>query len=74
MSRTLLKQREEELKDLIDTVLVRAETLRRCLEGGFSDLTNCVRSLATAASDARLLAAKVDDLRDVEAYGPDGGR
>lgn len=72
--KTLLEQREAELKDLIETVLVRAETLRKCVEGGYRDTNDRVRDLATAALDARLIAAKVDDLRDVERYGPRGGR
>jgi hypothetical protein len=74
MSRSLLQQREEELMDLIETVLVRAETLRKCVDGGYSDVNDRVRDLACAALDARLIAAKVDDLRDVEEYGPGGGR
>lgn len=72
--KTLLEQREAELKELIETVLHRAETLRKCVEGGYSDTNDRVRDLAAAAFDARLLAAKVDDLRDVERYGPRGGR
>lgn len=71
---SLLKQREEELKELIETVLVRAETLRKCVEGGYRDINDRVRDLASAAFDARLIAAKVDDLRDIEEYGPGGGR
>lgn len=72
--KTLLEQREAELKDLIETVLHRAETLRACVEGGFHDTNDRVRDLATAAADARLIAAKVDDLRDIERYGSRGGR
>lgn len=71
---SLLKRREQELKELIETILVRAETLRKCVEGGYSDVNDRVRDLASATYDARLIAAKVDDLRDVERYGPNGGR
>jgi hypothetical protein len=72
--KTLLEQRQAELNDLIDTVLVRAEMLRKCVEGKHSDVNNHVRDLARAAEDARLIAAKVDDLHDVEKYGSRGGR
>ncbi len=71
---SLLKQREEQLKTIIEDVLTRAETLRKCVEGGYSDVNDRVRDLASATHDARLIAAKVDDLRDVERYGPGGGR
>ncbi len=66
MSRTLLEQREEELKVLIENVLVRADTLRKCVEGGYRDTNERLRDLASAAFDARLIAAKVDDLRVIE--------
>lgn len=72
--KTLLARREEQLKELVADVLDRAETLRRCVEGGYSDVNDRVRDLAAAAHDARLIAAKVDDLRDVKRYGPEGGR
>ncbi len=74
MTKTLLQQRLEELDELVDTLLVRADTLRRCRDGGFSDVTDRVRDVESAARDARLIAGKVDDLRDVERYGPGGGR
>lgn len=75
MSRkTLLARREAQLKELIDDVLKRADTLRKCVDGGYSDVNDRLRDLAGVTHDARLLAAKVDDLRDVERYGPDGGR
>lgn len=74
MSRTLLERREEELKALIDATLECADLLRKCVEGGYSDVNDRVRDLATASFNARLIAAKVDDLRDVTNYGPNGGR
>lgn len=72
--KTLLQRREEELKDLVETLLVRADTLRKCHEGGFRDLNDRIRDLESAARDARMIAGKVDDLRDVERYGSGGGR
>jgi hypothetical protein len=71
---TLLEHREKQLKELVDDVLARAETLRKCVEGGYNDVNDRVRDLAAAAHDARLVAAKVDDLRDVKQYGTGGGR
>jgi hypothetical protein len=72
--KTLLERREAQLKVMIDDVLERAAVLRKCVEGGYSDVNDRLRDLASAAHDARLIAAKVDDLRDVERYGPEGGR
>lgn len=71
---TLLEQREAQLKELVEDVLHHADVLRKCVEGGYSDVNDRVRDLAVAALDARLIAAKVDDLRDLEKYGPRGGR
>ncbi len=71
---TLLKKREEHLDALIEELLHRADNLRRAWEGSLADVTDCVRAVARAADDARVTAAKVDDLRDVMLYGPDGGR
>ena len=71
---TLLTRRQNELKLLTDDLLVRADMLRKCVEGGFCDVNERLRDLATVAHDARLVAAKVDDLRDVEKYGKGGGR
>lgn len=71
---TLLERREEQLKELVDDVLDRAATLRRCVAGNYSDVNDHIRDLAVAVEGARLIAAKVDDLRAVTEYGPDGGR
>lgn len=72
--KTLLEQREAELKELVDTILVRAETLKKCVEGGYSDVDRRVLDIAYVALDAKIAVARVNDLRDVEKYGPRGGR
>jgi hypothetical protein len=72
--KTLLQIRREQLDDLIEDLLTRTDTLRRCRDGKYHDLTERVRDVEEIAFKARLIAAKVDDLNDIEAFGSSGGR
>ena len=70
----LLRQREEELADKLKEVLWCADLLQRCVSNSFADTNLRIVDLETKAREARVLAARVDDLRDVAQYGPGGGR
>ncbi len=71
---TLLEKRQAELDTLIEELIEFTESLRVCYEYKLSDTNDRVRDVAEKALLARILAAKIDDLRDVEKYGSDGGR
>lgn len=73
-SKTLLQRRIVQRDDAVDDLLDRAETLRKCRDDKYSDVCTCVASVANAARDADRFAALVEDLQDVEKYGPNGGR
>lgn len=72
--KTLLQIRLDQRDDAVDDLLTRAETLRKCRDGKYSDIRTCVASVANAARDADRFAALAEDLQDVEKYGPNGGR
>jgi hypothetical protein len=71
---TLLERRKMQLDVAITELLVRAEALRVARDQGYSDVTSIVRMVADQALRAESYAALVDDLADVEKYGPGGGR
>lgn len=71
---TLFELREQALADKLEEVLHCADLLRRCVENKFSDTNLRIVDLETKVREARVLAARVDDLRDVAKYGPGGGR
>lgn len=53
-AKTLLQRRVEQLDSIIEDLLDRAETLRKCVEGGYSDVNDRVRDLASAAFGATI--------------------
>ncbi len=72
--KTLLKRRVEQRDDAVEDLLTRADMLRKCRDGKYVDIRNHVVMVADAARQAARLAELVEDLQDVEKYGPGGGR
>lgn len=72
--KTLLQRRVEQRDEAVDDLLTRADTLRKCRDGKYSDLNARVGDVARIAVEAVRLAELVQDLQDVENYGPNGGR
>lgn len=71
---TLLERRRDQMNEQIEWLLNAAETLRKCRDGKYDDLTMRVITLGEIAANAVKYARLVDDLEDVEKYGPGGGR
>jgi hypothetical protein len=71
---TLLQRRKKQLDEAVEDLLTRADTLRKCRDGGYSDVNSRVADVESAAREAARFAALVEDLDDVEKYGPGGGR
>jgi hypothetical protein len=65
-----IEQRRKALTDLYDDV----EVLRRCDATAMHDLSTRVYAVEQSALRVARLSHLVDDLRDVETYGPTGGR
>ncbi len=72
--KTLLQYRIEQRNEAIEDLLERAETLRKCYLGGFSDVAARVRDMEEKLREASSFSSLVADLEDVEKYGPGGGR
>lgn len=74
MKETLLQHRIKQRNEAVDNLLIRAETLRKCRDGAHSDLNTHISDVMTLAVQANRLAGLVQELEDVEKYGPGGGR
>ena len=73
-SKTLLQRRIESRDIAVEDLLTRADMLRKCRDGAYSDIRNHVTMVLDAARNAARYADLVEDLQDVERYGKNGGR
>lgn len=65
-----IKVREEALLDLFTWV----DKLRQAHTGGYSDVSHLSYLVEMAASRVADLSLRIEDLEDIQSYGPDGGR
>lgn len=69
---TLLQRREREFEQLVFELLDLCDTLKKCYEGKYSDLRQRVIEVYEKAAKARMIGFVMQELRDVEKYGPTG--
>lgn len=71
---TLLKRRLADRKTAVERLLAECEILKVCHANEGADIRTRVMDVFRAAWSAGVACAQVQDLEDVERYGPRGGR
>jgi hypothetical protein len=72
--KTLLQIRIEDRNWAIENLLKKVERLKDAYKSNASDLDQIVYAVFSGARRAAGYSERVVDLRDVEKYGPTGGR
>jgi hypothetical protein len=70
----LIDRRKQQRDDAVQEIFACCDTLRLVVEKNYSDLHARIQDVLQAAQKAERAACRVQDLEDVEKYGPEGGR
>lgn len=71
---TLLQRRRKQLAAVLQELIHDVESIKTCMENNYIDLHTFISYAADKAARAARISSSIEDMQDVEKYGPTGGR